>query len=186
MIQKKVSVVFIIFLFCNIWSIPVNACSYTIFPESKNFTSTGGDQVVTIHASSKNCSWSSYEDLTWVSVSPANGTGKGVVKIHVDSNPDSSIRHGTVNIDRQEFTIIQLGHGRSLIDQTDSYAKKRALVSNSVEDSEGNIYKVIGAAQSVESFDVYADTGIETEKIIGGFDEKLTRYWQAQIEIEFN
>ncbi|MCI5209453.1 MAG: hypothetical protein D3910_11810, partial [Candidatus Electrothrix sp. ATG2] len=174
-------VILVSFMLLNFPPISARACSYTIFPERKNFTSTGGDQVVTINSSSEDCKWFTNENLTWVEVSPSSGEGSDIVTIHVISNIDSMIRKGSVNIAGHEFIITQLGVISSESD-TGSYSKESmtsmSIITDSTkEDAEGNIYTVMGAAESVTDFNIYADTGIDTEKILGESEEKLTEYF---------
>ena len=82
------------------------SCTYSISPTSKNFSSSGGSQAVTVDASRSDCSWSVSESFSWVNVSPTSGTGDGSVTVTISSNSGSS-RSGTATIAGEDFDITQ-------------------------------------------------------------------------------
>ncbi len=82
------------------------SCSSTISPVSRDFDSNGGSQQVFVETADSTCTWSVSENLSWVEVSPAGGTGNGSVTVTVEANSGSS-RAGTVTIAGEKFTITQ-------------------------------------------------------------------------------
>jgi hypothetical protein len=81
-------------------------CTYSISPSSGSFTSNGGSASVSVRASSSSCSWTTSENLSWVSLSPTNGTGSRDVTVSVTANTGSA-RSGSVTIAGKTYTISQ-------------------------------------------------------------------------------
>ena len=79
-------------------------------PESSNLPSESGDFLVNI---SSNINWSVSEDLDWVEVNPANGSGNGAITVNYDENPTSMERSGDININgdglSETVSIVQEG-----------------------------------------------------------------------------
>jgi len=65
-------------------------CTYSISPTTKNFSYSGGSQVVAVDASRSDCSWTASESLSWVTLSKTTGTGDGNVTVTVSSNSGGS------------------------------------------------------------------------------------------------
>ncbi|MBF0591894.1 MAG: DUF1566 domain-containing protein [Nitrospirae bacterium] len=83
------------------------SCSYTIYPTSKSFTSTGGSDSVSVTTSS-NCSWSATSNVSWITItSGSTGVGNGTVAYTVSANTSASSRLGTMTIAGQTFTVLQ-------------------------------------------------------------------------------
>ena len=70
------------------------------------FAAAGTSYPVTVTATG---AWSAIESLTWASVSPASGTGDGVVTVTLQPNAAKTARTGTINIGGQTHTINQAG-----------------------------------------------------------------------------
>jgi hypothetical protein len=84
-------------------------CSYSISPLTTSFTSTGGTTPVTV-TSNTNCVWSvSSSDPSWLTFTPANGSGNGTVTCTASANTSSLTRSGTLTIAGQIFTVTQTG-----------------------------------------------------------------------------
>jgi len=81
-------------------------CTYSISPTNGNFTSGSGSKPVSVRASSSSCSWTTSENLSWVSLFPTSGTGSGDVTVFVTANTGAA-RSGSVTIARKTFTISQ-------------------------------------------------------------------------------
>ena len=85
------------------------ACAYSISPATASFTSLGGTNAFAVTAN-VGCTWSaSSSDPTWLTFSPANGSGNGTVGYTVASNGSSLTRTGTITIAGQTFTVTQTG-----------------------------------------------------------------------------
>jgi uncharacterized protein (TIGR02145 family) len=82
------------------------SCTYTISPTSGNFTSNGGTGSVSVTASSSSCPWTTSNSLSWVSLSPASGTGNQSVDVILSANTGDA-RSGSVIIAGQTYTISQ-------------------------------------------------------------------------------
>ena len=84
------------------------ACSYTISPTSKSFTSGGGTGSVSVGVKSSNCGWTAVSAAAWITVtSGGSGTGNGTVVYTVSANTSKKLRIGTVIIAGKTFTVKQ-------------------------------------------------------------------------------
>ena len=83
-------------------------CTYSISPTSASFTSLGGTNSVAVTANA-GCAWSVSSAATFLTFSPASGTGNGTVGYAVASNGSSLTRTGTITIAGQTFTVTQTG-----------------------------------------------------------------------------
>ena len=81
-------------------------CTYSISPTSGSFISSGGTSSVSVTTSSSTCAWTTYESLSWVSLSPTSGTSSQTVTITATANTGSA-RNGSVTIAGKTYTIIQ-------------------------------------------------------------------------------
>ena len=86
--------------------ITVTPCTFNITPDNSQFDFKGGTQEISINASEESCSWTVSEDLSWVDVSPASGTGDGSVTLTVAANSGSA-RSGIVTIGGENFEVSQ-------------------------------------------------------------------------------
>jgi Bacterial pre-peptidase C-terminal domain/Putative binding domain, N-terminal/Viral BACON domain len=84
------------------------ACTYTITPTARNFTASGGSDMVGV-TTSAGCTWTaSNNGNTWITItSGASGTGSGPVNYTVAANPNTSPRTGTMTIAGQTFAVTQ-------------------------------------------------------------------------------
>ena len=85
------------------------ACSFSITPTSKTFTSAGGPGTVGVTGTS-GCSWTATvsPSAPWITItSGATGTGNGGVGYSVTTNPTGLTRVGTITIAGQTFTVTQ-------------------------------------------------------------------------------
>ncbi|KJU82724.1 secreted protein containing DUF1566 [Candidatus Magnetobacterium bavaricum] len=84
-------------------------CAYSLSATSKNFTSSGGSDNVTV-TTNAGCTWSATSNAsTWLTVSPASGTGTGSVTYTATANTSTTQRTGTLTIAGQTFTVTQDG-----------------------------------------------------------------------------
>ena len=85
------------------------ACTYTISPTSKSFTSAGGSGSVSVTAGA-GCSRTATSNAAWVTITAgSSGTGNGTVSYTVASNTGTTSRTGTLTIAGKTFTITQAG-----------------------------------------------------------------------------
>ncbi|MBF0536980.1 MAG: DUF1566 domain-containing protein [Nitrospirae bacterium] len=82
-------------------------CSYSINPTSKQFTSVGGNDSVSV-TTGTGCTWGASSDVSWITLTSGNiGTGSGGVTYSVAANTTANQRMGTMSIARQTFTVYQ-------------------------------------------------------------------------------
>lgn len=90
--------------------VPANtACSYSITPTSKQFTSAGGTGAVNVTAGA-NCSWTAIKNnnVTWINITGSNsGSGNGLVNYTVAANTGNTSRAGSLTIAGKTFNITQ-------------------------------------------------------------------------------
>jgi hypothetical protein len=83
-------------------------CTYSISPTTANYGTAGGSSSVSVTAGST-CPWTATSSATsWLTCSPASGTGNGSVSYTVAANTGSA-RTGTLSLDGQTFTVTQSG-----------------------------------------------------------------------------
>src|SRR5678816_3114804 len=82
--------------------------TYSIAPTSASFTSLGGTNSVAVTANA-GCTWSVSSAATFLSFTPASGSGNGTVSYTVAANTSSLARTGTMNVAGQTFTVTQTG-----------------------------------------------------------------------------
>ncbi|MBF0539181.1 MAG: DUF1566 domain-containing protein [Nitrospirae bacterium] len=87
------------------------SCDYTLTPQSKNFTSSGGSDSVSITASNSACVWTATSNSpSWLIVTSGDtGAGNGGVSYTATVNSNSNVRIGTITIAAQTFTVTQDG-----------------------------------------------------------------------------
>jgi len=83
-------------------------CTYSISPTSASFTALGGTNSVLV-AANAGCTWSVSSAATFLTFTPASGSGNGTVGYTVAPNSSSLTRSGTLNIAGQTFTVTQTG-----------------------------------------------------------------------------
>ncbi len=98
-----------------------SACTFGISPTIWKVTSSGGIISVSITASSSTCAWTSYENFSWLSLSPSSGTGSAVVTITATVNT-SSARNGSITIAGQTYKIFQEGKNKTWYQDNDADA----------------------------------------------------------------
>ncbi len=83
-------------------------CTYSIAPASASFTSIGGTNSIAVTAN-PGCTWSASSGATFVTFTPASGSGNGTVVYTVAGNTSSLTRTGTITVAGQTFTVTQTG-----------------------------------------------------------------------------
>ncbi len=82
-------------------------CSYGISSRSQQFPEAGGSAVVNVTASTPNCPWTASSSASWISISPAGGSGNGAVTITVAQNDSGAARTATITIAGASFAVTQ-------------------------------------------------------------------------------
>ena len=85
---------------------PAKPCSYTFSPASVAALGVG-ETVTTTVVTDSTCPWSATTGSTFVHVLSGPGTGTGLLRLLVDTNPDASSRSATVAVADQRLTITQ-------------------------------------------------------------------------------
>ncbi len=87
------------------------SCPFSISPTTiATIPSTGGSGTITLTTPSSTCVWTATSNAsTWLTVSPASGTGIGTVTYTVSANTSTSQRTGTLTIAGRTFTVTQDG-----------------------------------------------------------------------------
>lgn len=85
------------------------SCAFAIAPEQQQVGAGGGTVAVQV-SSDAGCAWTVAPGASWISVTPAGGTGTGTVQVTVASNPGPA-RSGGVTIAGRELTVHQAAAG---------------------------------------------------------------------------
>ncbi|HVE70690.1 MAG TPA: FG-GAP-like repeat-containing protein [Thermoanaerobaculia bacterium] len=91
---------------------PCACTSFTINPASANPSAGLGSQVVTITGAPAGCvggNWSASGNGSWLTVSPASGSGSGSTTVSWTQNTSVSPRSGAATIAGRSFTVTQRG-----------------------------------------------------------------------------
>ncbi len=84
-------------------------CTYSIFPTSQSFPSSGGPNSVNVTTGS-GCNWSAQGHDPWITItSGKSGIGSGTVNYSVAANTGMNSRTGTMTIAGQTFPVNQDG-----------------------------------------------------------------------------
>ncbi len=75
----------------------------TVSPKTVELTGKGTGVTVTVSA---NTAWKVTATESWITVSPATGTGDGVITISASANKTSEVRHATVTVASTEVDLV--------------------------------------------------------------------------------
>ena len=85
-------------------------CSFSLTPNTASFAAAGGNGLVTIAASTSNCTRTATSNAPWITISFGSpGTGNGTVGYTVIPNTSVLARTGTLNVAGQTLTITEAG-----------------------------------------------------------------------------
>jgi hypothetical protein len=84
------------------------SCAYGISASVWSPTSAGGSTSVGVSASAASCGWTALSTTSWVTLTPASGTGSGSVTIVAAANTGGA-RSAVVTIAGQAYTVSQAG-----------------------------------------------------------------------------
>lgn len=87
-------------------SAPPPSCTYGISPSLANPDENGGTSVVTI-STTDGCDWTADSPVSWITVTPAGGSGSGTTSVVVAANTSTSPRSATVTIAGEPFLVSQ-------------------------------------------------------------------------------
>ncbi len=157
-------------------------CTYSISSNSGSFTQSGGTATILVDASRSDCSWTTSNTLSWVSLSLSSGTGDSTVTITVTSN-DGAARTGSVTIAGQTYSISQAASDtQDDYEPNNSSAEATSIVVNSSQ-----THSII-PADDLDWFTFTlsraADIVIETSGVSG--DTRLWLYDSALTQIDFD
>jgi Viral BACON domain/Putative binding domain, N-terminal len=82
------------------------ACTYSISPEGVSFGSNASTSTVTV-TTVLGCNWTVTTDASWITVSPASGSGNRRVTVAVTANTTTTGRAGAVTIGGRSLTVMQ-------------------------------------------------------------------------------
>ncbi|MCC6393904.1 MAG: hypothetical protein IT167_25120 [Bryobacterales bacterium] len=82
-------------------------CDFT-FAGNVSVTYQGGSNVVGI-TGPQGCPWNPHTDSDWISFPASGGSGTGTLTFHFTTNPDTSVRSGTITIGTQSLVVLQSG-----------------------------------------------------------------------------
>jgi photosystem II stability/assembly factor-like uncharacterized protein len=82
-------------------------CSYTISPNSANFSASAGNGSVNVTAPA-GCNWTAVSNAPFITItSGASGSGNSTINYSVAANSSTAPRTGTITIAGQTFTVTQ-------------------------------------------------------------------------------
>ncbi|RJP16034.1 MAG: hypothetical protein C4520_18620 [Candidatus Abyssobacteria bacterium SURF_5] len=85
----------------------VGDCEYSVSPMSQTFGPDGGDGVIDVTTDDW-CDWNAISNADWIHITwGSGGGGNGTVYYSVSSNPSTSPRLGSINVEDQSFPIQQ-------------------------------------------------------------------------------
>jgi hypothetical protein len=102
-------------IYYTVSSAPPPTCRLSIDPTSASFDSAGGSGQIAVNSSTADCPWTAASNVSWMSVSPAGGTGPASVTYTVQPNSSTNQRNGTLTVAGQTFTVTQASSGGGCI-----------------------------------------------------------------------
>jgi uncharacterized repeat protein (TIGR01451 family) len=86
-------------------------CTYSISPTNKVHGKGSSSGTITVTLSSaEGCEWTAYSSNSWLKItSVSSGVTGGTVKYDIDSNPDTTLRRGLLNIAGETYYVLQWG-----------------------------------------------------------------------------
>ncbi|MBI4775716.1 MAG: hypothetical protein HY788_16355 [Deltaproteobacteria bacterium] len=84
-------------------------CTYSVYPATVDFNSSGGGGAIEVTSSSPGCAWTAASNASWIVLESANsGTGNGSVQYRIPANSGNE-RTGTLTVAGKTVTITQAG-----------------------------------------------------------------------------
>ncbi|HWC75956.1 MAG TPA: PQQ-dependent sugar dehydrogenase, partial [Blastocatellia bacterium] len=85
-----------------------SGCGFSISPSSQVFSSAGGSGSIQV-TTQPGCLWTATTAANFITINSAGGTGSGMATYSVSSNPNSTLRSGTITVAGLNFTVNQAG-----------------------------------------------------------------------------
>lgn len=129
-------------------------CTSSISPVSASIGATGGVGTIEITESDVSCAWTATDNQTWITVTPASGTGSGSIDYTVAPTVQSTSRTGTITVAGKTFTITQAG---------DTTAPTVTLTSPANGSTVSNVINLTATATdnlSIARVDFYRGAGV--------------------------
>lgn len=82
------------------------SCTFTLNPTSQSLAAGGGSGRFTVTTQSA-CAWTATENVSWITLANASGTGTGDVTFSVQANTATTARSATISAGGQSFTVNQ-------------------------------------------------------------------------------
>jgi Carboxypeptidase regulatory-like domain/Putative binding domain, N-terminal len=83
-------------------------CQFTVTPSTTSLPFSGGSGTIQVGPNAAVCPWTAtVPAVTWITLTPAGGTGQGSVAFTVAANPDPVARTGVVIVAGREIAITQ-------------------------------------------------------------------------------
>lgn len=157
----------------------------SISPASAEFEMQGGSGSVAIQAV-KGITWNAKPDTDWISVSPTEGAGPGMINYIVAPYNDAATRTGTITIGDKIFTVRQMGRGVKLstyrVDRTGNYPQ---FVTVKVSAHASTRWSVIPNVDWISVH--YAGSGVGSDSVqltLANNPTEVTRYGTVTIGTE--
>jgi hypothetical protein len=83
-------------------------CSYAVSPATDTMPSAGGTKSGTVTTTS-GCAWTATSNASWLTVTPASGTGNGTLSYTATANSSTASRTGVLTVSGQTITVTQTG-----------------------------------------------------------------------------
>lgn len=89
----------------------IENCTTTIEPQSKKFSSSGGQDTITVTRTGNDCrNWTATPDKDWIKIiAGGSGSGEGKTTLQYSVSPSAISRSGVIQIGDKQFTVNQEG-----------------------------------------------------------------------------
>ena len=122
-------------------------CTFTVTPTTLNLPAQLSQGTVNVAASAASCAWTAASEATWLSVTPASGTGSGQVQFTALGNQTASPRTGTMLVAGQTVTATQAPESPN--DPTCSFTVQPTNVSFTADGGNHNL-QVTASAENCQ------------------------------------
>ena len=86
----------------------IAACSFTVSPTTVQVPEVLSSSTISVTASAPTCAWAAQSLASWLTLTPATGTGSGTVQFTASANSNGPQRSGTLSVAGQVVTVTQL------------------------------------------------------------------------------
>lgn len=158
-------------------------CIYTINPTSASYPEEGGTGTLNVVTQS-GCPWTATKSSSagWITVSPTEGTGSGMVSYTVAANAGAG-RTGTVTVADRLFTVTQQGVRITFGDAMDNASLTWATGGNANWAYQTVTFDYGGDAARSGAIDNNQSTWIQTTVAGPGW---VSFYWKVRSEVNYD